>query len=91
MLMAKCTNCSFELNPSWKFCISCGQAVQPVMPEPTEVLPVTPESDAPQPDAGAQPTARRLPDLAISLSILVAVGGGLLIILVALELFSSRG
>ena len=28
--MARCISCSAELQPAWKFCIYCGQRVDPV-------------------------------------------------------------
>jgi len=28
--MARCISCSAELQPAWKFCIYCGQRVEPV-------------------------------------------------------------
>ena len=28
--MARCISCSAELQPTWKFCIYCGQRVEPV-------------------------------------------------------------
>ena len=102
MPMGKCTNCEATLDPGWKFCIACGEAVGP-----TDEDAATPESSADaepsveaepipsaiRPDALSddEPLPRKRVDVALLLGIVMAVGGGVLIIIVAIALFSPRG
>ena len=118
--MGKCANCEATLDPGWKFCIACGEAVGPTdedaaTPEPR----ISAESSAeaePSPEAElsaeaeSSPAAERIPsairpdalsddeppprkrvDVALVLGIVMAVGGGVLIVIVAIALFSPRG
>jgi len=96
--MGKCTNCGTALDPSWKFCIACGKRVEPA--EPAESVKETgamatskpePIPSAIRPDEPDEPLARKRVDAALIFGIVMAVGGGVLIILVAIALFSPRG
>ena len=99
--MGKCTNCGTALDPGWKFCIACGERVEPAEPaEPAESVEETgamaaskpePIPSAIRPDEPDEPLARKRVDAAIIFGIAMAVGGGVLIILVAIALFSPRG
>ena len=110
--MGKCANCEATLDPSWKFCIACGEAVEPTdedaaTPEPhvhaesrmqaessaeAEPIPI-PIPSAIRPDLLTDdgPLPRKRVDVALLLGIVMAVGGGVLIIIVAIALFSPRG
>ena len=104
--MGKCTNCKAALDPGWKFCIACGEAVEPTDEnaaapgsiaeagsiEEAEPIPI-PIPTAIRPDALSddEPLPRKRVDVALVLGIVMAVGGGVLIIIVAIVLFSSRG
>ena len=108
--MGKCANCEATLDPSWKFCIACGEAVEPTdedaaTPEPhvqaesrmqaesrAEAEPI-PIPSAIRPDLLTDdgPLPRKRVDVALLLGIVMAVGGGVLIIIVAIALFSPRG
>ena len=106
--MGKCTNCKAALDPGWKFCIACGEAVEPTDEnaaapgsiaeagsiEEAEPIPIPiPIPTAIRPDALSddEPLPRKRVDVALVLGIVMAVGGGVLIIIVAIVLFSSRG
>lgn len=89
--MGKCTNCGLALDPGWKFCIACGAAVgepddeAPLStpePIPSAIRPITESDDAALP--------RKRLDAALIFGIVMAVGGGVLIIIVAIALFSPR-
>ncbi len=99
--MGKCTNCGAALDPGWKFCIACGERVEPAEPaEPAESAEETgvtatptrePIPSAIRPDEPDEPLPRKRVDAALIFGIVMAVGGGVLIILVAIALFSPRG
>ena len=124
--MGKCTNCEATLDPGWKFCIACGEAVAPTEEDAAPAgsgrqaesgaeaeLGAEAESDAqaepvaeveagaraesipsairPDPLADDEPLPRKRLDVALLLGIVMAVGGGVLIIVVAIVLFSPRG
>ncbi|MES2094371.1 MAG: zinc ribbon domain-containing protein [Actinomycetota bacterium] len=82
--MGNCANCGAELDPGWKFCISCGHAVE------TQHEPI-PSAIRPPAVSGDDAVPRKRVDVALLVGIVMAVGGGVLIILVAVALFSSRG
>ena len=112
--MGKCANCEATLDPSWKFCIACGEAVGPTdedaaTPEPhvqaesrvqaessaeaeysAEAEPI-PSAIRLDPLSDDEPLPRKRVDVALLLGIVMAVGGGVLIIIVAIALFSPRG
>ena len=102
MPMGKCTNCDAALDPGWKFCIACGEAVGPtdegaVTPgsgaqadsvAEAEPIPAAIRPDAPSDD---EPLPHKRVDVALVLGIVMAVGGSVLIIIVAIVLFSPRG
>jgi uncharacterized OB-fold protein len=96
--MGKCTNCGTALDPGWKFCIACGERVEPA--ESAESVEETgamatskpePIPSAIRPDEPDEPLPRKRVDAALIFGIVMAVGGGVLIILVAIALFSPRG
>jgi hypothetical protein len=94
--MGKCTNCGAALDPGWKFCIACGEAVRPAAEDDTaSAHPAsTPEPipSAIRPDeSDDEPIPRKRADAALVFGIVMAVGGVVLIILVAVALFSPRG
>ncbi len=96
--MGKCTNCGTALDPGWKFCIACGERVEPAAStEPVEKTGAMatskpePIPSAIRPDEPDEPFARKRVDAAFIFGIVMAVGGGVLIILVAIALFSPRG
>ncbi len=82
--MGNCTNCGAELDPGWKFCIACGHAVG-APPEPI------PSAIRPPAVSGDEAVPRKRVDVALLVGIVMAVGGGVLILLVAIALFSPRG
>ena len=100
--MGKCANCEATLDPGWKFCIACGEAVGPtdegaVTPgsgaqadsvAEAEPIPAAIRPDAPSDD---EPLPHKRVDVALVLGIVMAVGGSVLIIVVAIVLFSPRG
>lgn len=102
MPMGKCTNCDAALDPGWKFCIACGEAVGPTDEDAAtpgsgaqagsitvaEPIPAAIRPDAPSDD---EPMLRKRVDVALVLGIVMAVGGSVLIIIVAIVLFSPRG
>ncbi|MHC5797641.1 zinc-ribbon domain-containing protein [Lacisediminihabitans sp. FW035] len=100
--MGKCTSCGAALDPGWKFCVTCGTAVvateaargdeaatatstSTAIPEPIPAVirPITEFDD--------EPVQRRRPDLAVIVGVIMALGGGVLIIVVAIALFSPKG
>jgi hypothetical protein len=94
--MGKCTNCGAALDPSWKFCIVCGKPVGTPREDgtlaPTAITTPEPIPSAIRPDADLdEPTLRKRVDVALIVGIVMAIGGGVLIILVAIALFSPRG
>jgi len=112
--MGKCANCEATLDPGWKFCIACGEAVGPtdegaVTPgsgaqadsvAEAEPIPAAESSPAAEPIPSAirpdtlsddEPLPRKRVDVALVLGIVMAIGGGVLIIIVAIALFSPRG
>ena len=106
--MGKCTNCEATLDPGWKFCIACGEAVRPTdqdaatpgsrvnaesSAEAESIAEAEPIPSAIRPDALSddEPLPRKRVDIALVLGIVLAVGGGVLIIIVAIALFSPRG
>jgi len=112
--MGKCTNCGATLDPSWKFCIACGEAVATTDEDAAtagsdrqaeagaQAEPVAearsgaqaesiPSAIRPDPLADDEPLPRKRLDVAFVLGIVMAVGGGVLIIVVAIVLFSPRG
>ena len=102
--MGKCTNCGTALDPGWKFCTACGERVEPAKPAELAELPESVEEtgamanskpepipSAIRPDEPDEPLARKRVDAALIFGIVMAVGGGVLIILVAIALFSPRG
>jgi uncharacterized membrane protein YvbJ len=101
--MGKCTNCGAALDPGWKFCIACGASVAALNETRAEES-TAKETDAtstptrePIPSAirpdepDDEPLPRKRMDAAVIFGIAMAVGGGVLIILVAIALFSPRG
>ena len=113
--MGKCTGCGAALDPGWKFCIMCGEAIAPTA-YPAKELGVAPAEETPvdqtvtDMDASSSSTPgpipaairpvvdsddelvpRNRPDIAMIVGVVVALGGGLLIILVAIALFAPRG
>ena len=112
--MGKCANCEATLDPDWKFCIACGEAVGPtdedaatpgsrMKAEPGAQAELIAEAEsgaeaelipsAIRPDvlSDDEPLPRKRVDVALMLGIVMAVGGGVLIIIVAIALFSPRG
>ena len=98
MAMGKCTNCGVALDPGWKFCIACGASVaapNETGAEETEAAAAPTREPIPsairpdEPDIGSLP--RKRVDAALIFGIAVAVGGGVLIILVVIALFTPRG
>jgi uncharacterized OB-fold protein len=87
--MGKCTNCGAALDPEWKFCIACGEPV-PVTVEDGVAASREPIPSAIRPDEPDEPRSRKRPDVAVLVGVVMAVGGGVLIILVAIILFSPR-
>ncbi|CAN5287172.1 hypothetical protein BH09ACT2_BH09ACT2_06230 [soil metagenome] len=93
--MGKCTNCGTTLDPSWKFCIACGEPVAAA--EDTAVDGATaaqqrePIPSAIRPDEPDEPMPRKRMDAAVIVGVAMALGGGVLIILVAIAVFSPRG
>lgn len=90
--MGNCTNCGAALEPGWKFCVACGHAVAmphddgtPPTPEPI------PSAIRPPAVSGDEALPRKRVDVALIVGIVMAIGGGVLIILVAIALFSPRG
>jgi hypothetical protein len=98
--MGKCANCGATLETSWKFCIACGAAVdqtdEPTAESSTSPEPITTPEPIPavfRPIAESDddvPVRKRL-DVAVLVGVIVALGGGVLIIVVAIALFSPRG
>ena len=100
MAMGKCTNCGATLDPGWKFCIACGRSVTALnetRAEETDATPTSTPTREPIPSAirsdepDDEPLPRKRMDAAIIFGIAMAVGGGVLIIFVAIALFSPRG
>lgn len=88
MAMGKCANCGATLDPGWKFCITCGERVSADDVAPTIREPIP---SAIRPDEPDEPLPKKRPDVAVLVGVIMAVGGGVLIILVAIALFSPRG
>jgi hypothetical protein len=95
--MGKCTNCGAALDPSWKFCVTCGTAVvltesTPAGEAPGAAIPEPiPAAIRPIAESDDEPVPRKRPDIAVIVGVVMALGGGVLIILVAIALFSPRG
>ena len=94
--MGKCRNCGVTLDPAWKFCIACGQAVSQAendiaIAEPASAREPIPSAIRQVAEPDDEPVPRRRADIAVIFGIAMAVGGAVLIILVALALFTPRG
>ncbi|MDJ0334219.1 hypothetical protein QMG83_03165 [Salinibacterium sp. G-O1] len=72
--MAACVSCSTELDPLWKYCITCGTPV--VMAEPHEQPDTPPIPAAIRPDQPASVTGlvRGLPKPALVVIVLAVIG-----------------
>jgi len=92
--MGKCTNCGATLEPSWKFCIACGAALdqtdEPMTESITSPEPI-PAAFRPIAESDDDIPVRKRLDVAVLVGVVVALGGGVLIIVVAIALFSPRG
>ncbi|CAN5408321.1 hypothetical protein BH10ACT4_BH10ACT4_11520 [soil metagenome] len=93
--MGKCTSCGAALDPNWKFCVSCGTAVVAAEGTVDEAATAIPEPIPavirPIAESDDEPVPRTRPDIAVIVGVVMALGGGVLIILVAIALFSPRG
>lgn len=99
--MGKCTSCGAELDPGWKFCVTCGTAVGPTQSTPANEAAAATPTAIPEPIPAVirpiaeadedEPVRPRRPDLAVIVGVVMALGGGVLIILVAIALFSPKG
>jgi uncharacterized membrane protein YvbJ len=99
--MGKCANCGVSLDPAWKFCIMCGTAVAtrdneaaaPSSPPHAERIPavIRPVNLALDEDLDDEIPTRKKLDVALIFGIAMAAGGVVLIIAVAIALFTPRG
>lgn len=68
--MPACVSCSTELDPLWKFCVTCGTPVTSSEARPSEPIPgaIRPEQPA------TPPPSRGIPRAALLVIVLAVVG-----------------
>lgn len=94
--MGKCANCGVTLDPAWKFCVMCGTPVVMIESPPaaTEVpirAAFRPVNVALDEDLDDEAPPEKKVDLAMLFGIVMAAGGTVLILVVAIALFTPRG